>query len=160
MDVNQFAARAEAVKGQLYRTALLYVNSESIALDAVDEAIYRGFKGLKSLREPAYFETWITRILINECKKELRKRKREKLVEVLPETATEAFDALPLKDAIYRLPTELKDVIILRYFAGLTLAQTAQSLAIPQGTVVTRQRRAIGLLRLELVQGGITDESE
>ena len=41
-------------------------------------------------------------------------------------------------------------VIILRYFDGLTLAQTAETLQIPQGTVATRQRKALSLLRLEL----------
>jgi RNA polymerase sigma-70 factor (ECF subfamily) len=40
--------------------------------------------------------------------------------------------------------------VILRYFAAQTLAQTAESLGIPQGTAATRQRRALALLRLEL----------
>ena len=68
----------------------------------------------------------------------------------LPETAAEAFDNLPLKEAIARLPRDLRAVVILRYFTGLTLAETAQALDIPQGTVVTRQRRALALLKLEL----------
>ena len=71
----------------------------------------------------------------------------------LPETAQESFDALPLRDAVGRLPRELKDVIILRYFTGLTLAETARTLDLPQGTVVTRQRKALRLLRLELTDG-------
>jgi RNA polymerase sigma factor (sigma-70 family) len=150
MDVSEFTARTERLKNRLYRTALLYVGSESIALDAVDEAIYRGFKSLKKLRQPEYFETWMTRILINECKKELRRRKHEQPIDTIPETAEERFDTLPLKDAILRLPGELKEVIILRYFSGFTLAETAESLEIPQGTVVTRQRRALRLLKLEL----------
>ncbi len=68
----------------------------------------------------------------------------------LPETAQEVFDALPLRDAVARLPRDLRAVIILRYFDGLTLAQTAETLQIPQGTVATRQRKALSLLRLEL----------
>lgn len=150
MDVNEFTARAESLKSRLYRTALSYLGSESIALDAVDEAVFLGFKSFKKLRQPEYFETWMTRILINACKKELRRRKRQQPIDTLPETATEEFDSLPLKEAIRRLPQELKDVIILRYFSGFTLAETAQSLELPQGTVVTRQRRAIKLLKLEL----------
>ena len=71
-------------------------------------------------------------------------------METLPETAEEAFDALPLKEAVARLPEELKDVVILRYFAGYTLQETADLLALPRGTVATRQRRALQLLRLEL----------
>ena len=71
----------------------------------------------------------------------------------LPETAQEDFDALPLRDAVGRLPRELKEVIILRYFSGLTLAETARALDIPQGTAATRQRKALRLLRRELVDG-------
>lgn len=142
--------RAEALKARLYRTALLYLGGEAPAVDAVDEAVYKGFKACRGLRSPEFFDTWLTRILINVCNAELRRRKRESATGDLPETAAEDFDALPLKDAISRLSAELRAVIVLRYFTGLTLAETAESLGVPQGTVVTRQRRALSLLRLEL----------
>jgi len=150
MDKNEFVTRTEQIKTRLYRTAFLYLGSENMALDAVDESIYRGLLSVKKLRQPEYFETWITRILINECKKELRRRKREQPLDTIPETAEEMFDSLPLKVALSRLPQVLKEIIILRYFTGFTLAETAISLEIPQGTVVTRQRRALSLLKLEL----------
>jgi len=88
--------------------------------------------------------------LLNECHREQKRRGRFRSLEELPEPSTEELDCLPLQDAILRLPKELKDVIILRYFSGYTLAETAEALQIPQGTVVTRQRRALKLLRLEL----------
>ena len=73
----------------------------------------------------------------------------------LPESAgPDAYDALPLKEAIRRLPEELRAVIILRFFAGYTQAETAAALDIPQGTAATRQRRALELLRLELGEEG------
>lgn len=148
----EFIERAEGVKKRLYRTALLYLGSETMALDAVDEAIYKGFCSYKKLRQDEFFETWMTRILINVCNTELRRRKRETTMEELPETAVEEFDALPLKEAIARLPKDLRAVIILRYFTGLTLEQTAETLNIPQGTVSTRQRKALQLLKLELTE--------
>jgi len=147
---TEYAQRCEAVKARLYRTALLYLGSEALALDAVDEAVYKGLRGLKKLKEDRYLETWLTRILLNVCKDELRRRKRQVDWSSLPETAAEQFDALPLKQAILRLPEELKAVVILRYFTGLTLEETAGSLALPRGTVATRQRKALALLRLEL----------
>ena len=150
MTPNEFALRADALKGRLYRTAWLYLGSEAAALDAVDETVYQGLRHLGQLRQEAYFDTWMTRILINQCKRELRRRKRELPMDTLPETAEEAFDALPLKEALRRLEPELKDVVLLRYFTGLTLAETAQALSIPPGTAATRQRRALKLLKLEL----------
>lgn len=149
----ELAQRAEEMKGRLYRTALLYLGGEAAALDAVDEAVYRAFLSHRKLRRPEHFNTWITRILINVCNNELRRRKREPAMAELPETAAEQFDALPLRDAVERLPRELRAVVALRYFSGYTLAETAEALDIPPGTVSTRQRKALALLRLELDDG-------
>ena len=150
MNNEEFAVRVEGIRGKLYKTALVYLGNEVLALDSVDEAVYKALCSYKRLRQPEYFDTWITRILINECHNELRRQKRFRPLEELPETAVEEFDSLPLKEAMRRLPKELKDVVILRYFTGYTLVETAQALGIPQGTAATRQRKALSLLRLEL----------
>ena len=149
MNNEEFGKRIENIRLRLYKTALLYLGSEAFALDAVDEAVYKALCSYKKLRQPEYFDTWITRILINECYNELRRQKRFRPLEELPEGATEEFDTLPLKEAIRRLPRELKEVVILRYFAGYTLIETAETLQIPQGTVATRQRKALKVLKLE-----------
>ena len=157
MDKTEFAARTEALRDRLYRTACLYLGSGADALEAVDEAVYQALRALGKLREPDFFETWLTRILINECHRELRRRKRFSPAgeETLPDTAgPDAYDGLPLKEALRRLPEELRAVVILRFFAGYTQAETAAALDIPQGTVATRQRRALALLRLELGEEG------
>ena len=150
MNEQEFVRQAEGLKARLYRTALLYLGSDSAAVDAVDEAVYKGFLARKKLREPQFFATWLTRILINVCNQELRRRKRETAVEELPETAAEEFDALPLKEAVERLPQDIRAVIVLRYFTGLTLAETARALDVPPVTVSTRQRKGLSLLRLTL----------
>ena len=155
MDRDEFARRTEAIRARLYRTAYLYLGSEADALEAVDEGVYQALRALKKLREPAFFETWLTRIVLNECRRELRRRSRLVPEEALPESAGPVdYDALPLKEAIRRLPEELRTVVILRYFAGYTQAETAAALDIPQGTAATRQRRALELLRLELGEEG------
>ena len=155
MDHEEFAARTPAVRQRLYRTAYLYLGSEADALEAVDEAVYQALRALKKLRQPELLETWLTRILINTCHKELRRRRWVTGEESLPDSAgPNAYDGLPLREAIRRLPEELRTVVILRYFAGYTLEETAQSLDLPRGTVSTRQRRALQLLRLELGEEG------
>lgn len=152
MHEEEYIRRAEHLKARLYRTARLYLGSDSAAVDAVDEAVYKGFLSCKKLKQPEFFDTWMTRILLNVCSDELRRRKRETTLRELPETAAEEFDALPLKEAVERLPRELRAVIVLRYFAGYTLAETAEILKLPPGTVSTRQRKALSLLRLELTE--------
>lgn len=150
MKQEQYAARLESLWGRLYKTALLYLDSESRAQDAVDEAVYKGLRSCWRLRQPEYFDTWLTRILINVCKDELRRGRRFVPLEEVPEGAEEDYDALPLKEALSKLPPQLKEVVILRYFTGYTLEETAAALEIPRGTVATRQRKALQLLRLEL----------
>ena len=150
MEMNEYASRVEALQNRLFRTAVLYLGSQSDAEEALDEAVYRGLKSCRKLREPAYFNTWMTRIVLNVCCDEQRRRKREQSWEELPETAAEAFDSLPLQEAVNRLPRELKELVILRYFTGYTLREAAEILNIPQGTAATRERRALKLLRLEL----------
>lgn len=153
MDKGEFAVRVQAMRQRLYRISILTLGNEADALEAVDEAVYQALRHLKQLRQPEFFETWLTRILINTCHKELRRRKRFSPAgeDMLPEPSKiENYDQLPLREAIQKLPEELRNVIILRFFAGYTQAETAESLQIPQGTVATRQRKALGLLRLDL----------
>ena len=153
MDPQEFTTRVEAIKARLYRTAYLYLGSEADALDAVSEAICRALRRLKQLQTPALFETWITRILINTCQDELRRRRRFHPGgdTALPDTTgPDAYEHLPLKEAIRRLPEDLRSVVILRFFSGYTQAETAAALNIPQGTAATRQKRALALLKLEL----------
>jgi RNA polymerase sigma-70 factor (ECF subfamily) len=158
LNENEFAANIQDMRSRLYRTAYLYLGSEADALDAVDEAVYRGLLSIKRLRRPELLRTWMTRILINACKDELRRKKRVVLVPALPESAAAEFDALPIRDAVLRLPAELKAPVILRYFSGLTIAETAGALGIPQGTAATRVRRALRVLRLELLEEETANE--
>jgi RNA polymerase sigma-70 factor (ECF subfamily) len=147
---EKFITEFDSLKEQLYRFAYLYLRNEALALEAVDETVFLAYKSIRKLRQPVYFKTWITRILINVCKKELRHAKLTAPFEEAVEPAQEDYDTLPLKDAIAKLPEELQIIINLRYFNEYTLVETAEILKLPQGTVATRQRKALALLRLEL----------
>lgn len=147
---EKFITEFDNLKKELYRFAYLYLRSEASALEAVDETVFLAYKNLSKLKQPEYFKTWITRILINVCKKELKRSKRVSPIEASPELTHQDFDALPLKVAIDKLPKELQIIINLRYFNHYTLIETAEILKLPQGTVATRQRKALALLRLEL----------
>ncbi|MFR0769456.1 MAG: sigma factor [Dysosmobacter sp.] len=157
MDQQEFADRTEAIKTRLYRTAYLYLGSEADALEAVDETVYRALRKLKRLQAPAFFETWITWILISTCRDELRRRGR------FPSRRggcaagcrrAGRLRASAAGEAIRRLPEELRSVVILRFFSGYSQAETAAALNIPQGTAATRQKRALALLKLELGEEG------
>lgn len=138
-------------KEMLYRVAFGYLRDETKAIDAVDEAVYLGYLHIYDLKESKYLKTWLTRILINECYKILRKGKRELNMEILPENPLDfGDDTIHLKLAVDNLPEDLKRVIILRYFGGYTISETSEILEIPEGTVSTRSRKALEILKVEV----------
>ena len=147
---SEYVVHIEKYKESLYRIAYSYMNDSTLALDALDEAFYKGYINRRKLKKPEYLKTWLTRILINECLQLLRKNKHEILTDQLPEEAIESYDGLALKVAIKKLSEDLSKIIYLRYYGGYTLAEIAEILDLPQGTVATRERRALALLRLEL----------
>lgn len=149
MKEQEFVARCEKVHNQLYRVAFCYLGNEADCLEVIDESIYQALKHLKKLKEENFFETWLTRIVINGCNKELKRRSKV-LFGDIPEKSQEFYDNLPLKEALEKLPNHLRNVIVFRFYMDKTLKETAELLEIPQGTVVTHQRRALALLRLEL----------
>lgn len=149
---EEYFGRIEPLRKKLYRIAWSYLGSESMAVDAVDEAVFQGYMKRRQLRKEEYLETWLVRVLINVCKSELRHRKHEDVMELPEEAGPDVYDNLPLKLAIQKLPDQLQRVVLLKYFGDYTTVQIAEILKIPQGTAASRLRRALVLLRLELAE--------
>ncbi|TCN19766.1 sigma-70 family RNA polymerase sigma factor [Mesobacillus foraminis] len=141
-------------KNKLFRMAYLYVKNESDALDIVQDTIYKAFISIKQLKEPQYFSTWISRILVNTTLDFIKKNNR-----LIPFSDVEVFgdnqslrieEKLDLVEAIGRLEVHYKTVIILRYYKDLSIKQIAEILNCPEGTVKTRLHRAINQLKSDL----------
>lgn len=143
----------EQYRETMYRIAYGYLGNEAEALEAIDEAIYLGYAKRKTVKEPDFAKTWLTRILINECYRMLRKRGHLSFYEIPPDVVDEREKPISLstKLALQSLPEDLRQVIILRYFADMTIRETAEFLGIPDGTVSSRARKALSILRIELM---------
>ncbi len=149
-------------KSIMYKIAYGYLSSDADSMEALDEAVYLGYAKLRQLKDPEALKSWVTRILINECYRILRNRKKEIPAEQLPEVkAEETETSMTVKNAVENLPEELKEIIILRYFADYSVKDTATFLDLPQGTVATRSRKALELLKEDLIsmEGGMQHES-
>lgn len=145
----------------LYKTAFLYVKNEADALDAVQECVTKGMLGIEKLREPRYFKTWITRILIN-CIRQDRKKAQTISLDEYVETGTENYmieEKVDLYDAIDSLSSQYKTVVILFYFQELKIREISQILDIPEGSVKADLYRAKKQLRKWLT-GGIHEKEE
>jgi RNA polymerase sigma-70 factor (sigma-E family) len=97
---------------------------------------------------------YVYRMLVNALRDSKRRRWwGERPTEHLPESGAagpDHTDAVDTADAVHRALGELtapnRDVVVLRYFAGLSEAQTATALGIPAGTVKSRLSRSLAML--------------
>ena len=147
-----FVSLCDLVKTKLFRTAKGILGNESLALDAVSEAVFRAFKGIKWLREPKFAETWFIRIIINVANDLYRRQKHEITMKDVPEGIYhENNNEMEFNQMIESLQPDLREIISLKYYSGYTLSEIAEILKIPEGTVKSRLNRALNLLRLEVL---------
>lgn len=151
MDKEEFTRAVLEYESTLYRVAKSMLGSEADCADAAQNALLRAWEKQHTLRDTAYFKTWLTRILINECRAMLRQRARfvpleEEAAEgeIAPERDSGLYEAVMGLDVKYRVP------FVLYYIEGFRSREIASMLKLPESTVKTRLRRAREILRTEL----------
>ena len=160
MDKQFFMDEVKAQERPLYRIARSYLYSDADAADAVQEALTRAWEKRNSLREPAFFRTWMTRILINTCKDMLRRAKRVQPVAEVPEMpVAEASRDQEIRDALGALDPKLRVILTLFYLDGYSLQEIGQMLHLPQGTVKNRLFRGRKKLKELLKEEVLDDEA-
>ena len=147
---EDFAARIEQKSGMLYRVASTILRSDEDCRDALQAAVLRAWKNRGKLRDEALFDTWITRIVINESHTLLRRKRKYLLQSAVhyPHNARVPDPALRL--LIDQMPGKLRLPLVLHYLEGYTYEEIAELLHIPRSTVRSRLSRARKALRLEL----------
>ncbi len=149
MDKDSFARAVEAAGDMLYRVAFSILRNNDDCKDALQEAALKAWIKRGSLRDEARFQTWLTRILINECRNIQRRRKRLVPLEELPEQSAPPPDP-GLWMALQALPDRLRLPLVLRYAEGMSEEEAASALGITRGAVRGRVHRAKIQLRKEL----------
>jgi RNA polymerase sigma-70 factor, ECF subfamily len=150
------------IERRVYYTAYAILRAEADAEEVSQEAILKGFRGLRTFRGEARFSSWLLSIVANEARMRLRQR-REVSLELLKspdnedeytpielaewrEIAVEALAqkelAAHLEEALEALPEIYREVLILRDIDGLTIAETSAALEISVPAVKTRLLRA------------------
>ena len=151
MDKTTFTRLVLNAERPLYRVARTILRCDADCEDAVQSAILAAYEKLDTLREEAYFQTWLTRILINECYRLCRAaRPAVPLEEILEQAACELPPDGGLWEAVQKLPDELRLPVELYYVEGYTVPEIRKLLGIPEGTVKSRLFRARRALRTQL----------
>ncbi len=136
-----------------YRLAAVLLGSEPEAQDAVQDAAVIAWERFASLRNPERFEAWFQRILVNQCRDRLRRRRRVRIVplddqlgaDTLARDATSA-DRDALRRALDSLTADQRLVVVLRYSADLSLVEIADRTGQRLGTVKSRLHYALKAL--------------
>ena len=139
-DKNAFMDLIEKNQLALYRAAKAILHREEDVEDAVQETICKAFYKLSDLRQPQYFKTWLTRILINCCYDLLRQQKGMVPLEVVPEEgrADERETSLDVQQALNDLGENDRLVLTLYYLNDLPVRDIAGMLRISEGAVKQR----------------------
>lgn len=147
MDRDAFVARVAACERKLYHVARTFLRSDADCEDAVQEALLRAWKNRDSLREPQFFDTWLVRILINECRNLHRRRPPTmpfEAAEAAPAPEVEGTAILAVLDG---LSEKLRLSMVLHYVEGYPVEEIAKLLRIPAGTVKWRLHQGRRQLR-------------
>jgi RNA polymerase sigma-70 factor (ECF subfamily) len=129
------------------------------AQDAVQQAYLIAWRELPRLRDPERFSPWLHRLLVNACYEEHRRRRRWiSRIQALPvegpagaDPTVSVDDRDALDRAFLRLTPQHRAVFVLHHHAGLPLAEIAEIVGVPVGTVKSRLHHAIRTLRAAIV---------
>ena len=131
--------------------------------EIVQETIYKAYRNISSLKEPQYFKTWLSRILINVANDYLRKKgmvdleldEKAYIKEVVVEDRVEI--KIDLYNAIDTLEDKYKDAIILRYINDLKIEDISKILDRPINTIKTHLRKALKDMKKLLKEGYLNE---
>ncbi len=149
MTKERFSELVLECEQTLYRVSMSMLKNEADCEDAVQTAILTAYEKLSDLKHEEFFKTWLVRILINICHKQLRFRKRHtELTEDLPADSNNT--SREVRDAIDRLPDKIRQTVVLYYIEEFSVREIRQILRIPEGTVKSRLSKGRDLLRIVL----------
>jgi RNA polymerase sigma-70 factor (ECF subfamily) len=178
-DMMAFEELVARHRDKIYARAYSMMRNEDEALDLSQEAWVKGWQRLKQFHGESSFATWLTRIVINLCLDQLRKRKRqqaesieelseesggvERQMPVVTANPTERLERAELRQridqALAQLSHEHRTVLVLHEFEEMEYKQIATTMNCSIGTVMSRlfyARRKLAVLLADLKSEGRT----
>ena len=158
-DRQSFEKLMDIYFDRLCREAYIRCKYEEDVKEIVQETIYKAYRNIRSLKEPQYFKTWLSRILINVANDYLRNKgmvdleldETSYVKEVVIEDKIEI--KIDLYNAIDELEHKYKDAVILRYIDDLKIEDISKILDRPVNTIKTHLRKALKDMKKMLKEG-------
>ncbi len=161
-DVLAFSELVNRHEAGCHRVALAILRHVEDAEDEVQNALWKAFAQLRQFQCQAQFSTWLTRIVVNQCRMRLRRVRRAGLLhlEVDVPAVNEQPDteigreevALVVRREIYRIPPLLRGVFFLSDVQQLPMREVARQLGISETAARSRLLRARRELRSRMIR--------
>ena len=154
-----FTRLADEHLDRAYRLARAILRDPAEAQDATHDAFVQAWRKWDTLRDPARFEPWFDRILVNTCRDRLRAPSRQatdisaEIALATGDHAGRTEDRAVLGAAIASLSPDHQVVVALRFYRDLTIEDIAARLGIPSGTVQSRVHYALKQLHAAINAG-------
>lgn len=161
--VNRYSDR-------LFRIILRLVQSQGVAEDILQDTWIKVMRKIHQYDPSRPFISWLTRIAVNGCRDYWRRERRRRVWKQasminkdgdskLEETYIQ--EDLEMREnqavitwALMKISHKLREVVVLKFFNGMTYEEIAQVLDIPAGTVKSRLHYALSKLREHLILEG------
>ncbi|MBO8140791.1 MAG: sigma-70 family RNA polymerase sigma factor [Firmicutes bacterium] len=160
-DAEAFGQLIRPCLDRAYRLALRLLGQAEDAEDAVQDALYKAWRGLAGFQGRARFSTWLYRIVWRECLDRSRRRDEVRLAADVLDPGPDPHERLArtesrqeVQAALLRLPPPYRAVLVLFYLEDMPVKDIANILDLPEGTVKTHLYRARRALRAELDLNG------
>jgi RNA polymerase sigma-70 factor, ECF subfamily len=165
-DSSAIESFVQTYQQDVYRLALSILDDSGEADDATQESLLAALRALDSFHGTSSLKTWLFSITVNICRTRLQRQKRsERLRQILggisqvqsipsvEENAIENESEKALWHAIHSMDEKHRIPIVLRYYHDLSVAEIANILQIPEGTVHSRLNTARRQLHNILKEG-------
>ena len=159
-DRDAFRHVVERYKDVLFGTAVLMAGNRADAEEHVQEALLSMWHSIDDFQRERPIKPWLMRILVNVVLSHRRKPSAPTVTldelsdHTAPVDVTESLEASEerqvIRNALSRLTPEHRQVVVLRYFADLTVPEIARAIEAREGTVKSRLHRALGQMYEQL----------
>ena len=164
-DISSYGVIVERYWKMAVALAISKINNVTEAEDIAQESFIKAYSHLNKLRQPDRFAGWLSKIVIQQCIDHSRRYAKVQSISTLDTKTFESFDSKLsfssnpglnneqisfIRETVAKLPDKFKQVVIMRFAAGLTSVQIAKELGKRHGTVRTWLHRAYKILKKEL----------
>ena len=166
-DRQAFGHLVERETRSVYRACLRILGRPHDAEDVTQESFVAAFRAIRTYRGEGSLRAWLLRIATRQAFRRLAQRRATVALAAIPEPTLADGSGDPtrvlvdlesrreIRDAVTALPEPYREVVALRFFADLSLAEVAEATGRPLNTVKTHLRRGLERLRPAFGTGGV-----